>query len=70
MENNSCYCGSQNSFESCCAPYINGFKKAPTALALMKSRYSAYASHQIIYLQQPIVLKENTIRKKKFCIGR
>jgi SEC-C motif-containing protein len=50
MENNSCYCGSQNSFESCCAPYINGFKKAPTALALMKSRYSAYASHQADYL--------------------
>jgi len=50
MENISCYCGSGKSFESCCSPYINGIQKAPTALALMKSRYSAYATHQADYL--------------------
>ncbi|WP_269222781.1 MULTISPECIES: YchJ family protein [Flavobacterium] len=50
MENISCYCGSGKSFESCCSPFINGIQTAPTALALMKSRYSAYATHQADYL--------------------
>ncbi|MBW4361831.1 YchJ family protein [Flavobacterium taihuense] len=50
MIQKKCYCGSENSFESCCAPYINGIEKAPTSLALMKSRYSAYATHQADYL--------------------
>jgi SEC-C motif-containing protein len=50
MANISCHCGSGKSFESCCSPYINGIEKAPTALALMKSRYSAYATHQADYL--------------------
>jgi SEC-C motif-containing protein len=47
---NKCYCGSANSFENCCAPYIKGIEKAPTALALMKSRYSAYATEHADYL--------------------
>jgi SEC-C motif-containing protein len=50
MESKSCFCGSGKLFESCCAPYINRIQKAPTALALMKSRYSAYATHQPDYL--------------------
>ena len=45
-----CYCGSLKPFESCCAIYINGLQKAPTALVLMKSRYSAYVTHQVDYL--------------------
>lgn len=50
--NNSavCFCGSGISFEDCCQKYIDGTQKAPTALALMKSRYSAYATHQADYL--------------------
>ena len=46
----NCFCGSSESFQSCCAIYINGSKKAPNALALMKSRYSAYATHNADYL--------------------
>ena len=45
-----CYCNSQKSFEDCCEPYIKGLKKAPTAEVLMRSRYSAYATHQADYL--------------------
>jgi SEC-C motif domain protein len=45
-----CFCGSTIPFEDCCQKYINGTQKAPTALALMKSRYSAYATHQADYL--------------------
>jgi len=50
--NNSilCFCGSAMPFQDCCQKYIDGTQKAPTALALMKSRYAAYASHQANYL--------------------
>ena len=50
MLSENCYCGSDKSFDSCCGLYISGKEKAPTALALMKSRYSAYATHQADYL--------------------
>ena len=46
----NCFCESEILFENCCQKYINGSEKAPTALALMKSRYSAYATHQADYL--------------------
>lgn len=45
-----CFCGSAIPFQDCCQKYIDGTQKVPTALALMKSRYSAYASHQADYL--------------------
>lgn len=45
-----CYCGSTVPFRDCCQKHIEGKEKAPTALALMKSRYSAYATHQVNYL--------------------
>jgi SEC-C motif-containing protein len=50
--NNSvlCFCGSAIPFQDCCGKYITGMEKAPTALALMKSRYSAYATQQADYL--------------------
>lgn len=45
-----CYCGSTKQFEDCCEPIIKDSEKATTAEALMRSRYSAYASHQADYL--------------------
>lgn len=50
MSLEKCYCGSSKPFELCCNRYTSGDQKAPTALALMKSRYSAYATHQADYL--------------------
>ena len=50
MTPEKCYCGSLEPFELCCNRYINGAQEAPTALALMKSRYSAYTTHQADYL--------------------
>lgn len=50
MTSENCYCGSAESFDLCCNIYISELEKAPTALALMKSRYSAYATHQADYL--------------------
>mgnify|MGYP003642343631 CR=1 FL=1 len=45
-----CYCGSTNSFEDCCAPYIKNNKTAETAVVLMRSRYAAYVTQQADYL--------------------
>jgi len=47
---NLCYCGSQKIFSSCCEPYLKGIEKAPTAEALMRSRYTAYATQEADYL--------------------
>ncbi|MFV5685079.1 YchJ family protein [Flavobacterium sp. GB2R13] len=45
-----CYCGSQKNFPECCEPIIKGIQISPTAESLMRSRYSAYATHEIDYL--------------------
>jgi SEC-C motif-containing protein len=45
-----CPCGSGRAYAACCEPYISGKAKAPTAEALMRSRYSAYAEHAIDYI--------------------
>jgi len=47
----SCPCGSGNPFSDCCEPIIKG-KIAPTAEALMRSRYSAYVLGYWEYLHQ------------------
>jgi len=46
----ACPCGSGRAYKECCEPYIKGKKPAPTAEALMRSRYSAYAEHEINYI--------------------
>jgi len=45
-----CYCGSNNDFEVCCKPFIDGEKIPATAVDLMKSRYSAYVIKDIDYI--------------------
>ena len=45
-----CPCGSDLPYSGCCERYICGGAKAPTAEALMRSRYSAYAEHEIDYI--------------------
>jgi SEC-C motif-containing protein len=45
-----CPCGSSKPYADCCEPYIKGKENAPTAEALMRSRYSAYRVHDAEYL--------------------
>jgi len=45
-----CPCGSGNLYTECCEKYIRGREKAPTAEALMRSRYSAYVEHEVDYI--------------------
>ena len=49
-ETNPCPCGSGLSLNACCKPLIDGTAKAPTAEALMRSRYTAYASADVGYI--------------------
>lgn len=44
-----CPCGSNLELDSCCGLYLDGVP-APTALALMRSRYTAYVRGAIDYL--------------------
>ena len=45
-----CVCGSGKTFAACCARYLDGNEIAPTAEALMRSRYSAYVLGREDYL--------------------
>ncbi len=46
-----CPCNSGIEFTDCCAPYLKGRKKPPTALALIRSRYTAHTFANIDYIQ-------------------
>jgi len=50
---NACPCGSGRSYETCCEPIIAG-TPAPTAEALMRSRYTAYVKHAFDYLRDSL----------------
>ena len=45
-----CPCGSGQEYGACCGPIIRGEQPAPTAEALMRSRYSAYALVEIAHI--------------------
>lgn len=45
-----CMCGSQRQYVDCCGPYLAGKAVAPTAEALMRSRYTAFCQGNIDYL--------------------
>ena len=45
-----CPCGSGSEFSACCEPIITGKTPAPTAEALMRSRYSAHVKGIYEYL--------------------
>jgi SEC-C motif-containing protein len=45
-----CPCGSGRAFGACCGPALAGARPAPTAEALMRSRYTAFTLRDIAYL--------------------
>lgn len=48
---NLCYCFSEQKFEDCCQPLLSGDKVAENCVELMRSRYSAFCTFNIDYLQ-------------------
>jgi len=45
-----CPCGSALAYRECCGPFVRGEAVAPTAEALMRSRYTAYVRRDEAYL--------------------
>ncbi|WP_166983741.1 YchJ family protein [Paramicrobacterium fandaimingii] len=41
-DNDRCPCGSGDIFSGCCGPALSGGKPAPTAVQLMRSRFTAF----------------------------
>jgi len=55
-----CYCDSNKEYENCCKPFLDEGKLAPTVLELMRSRYSAFATSNAVYLiSTSLHVKEN-----------
>ncbi len=48
--NAPCPCGSGREYAACCGRYLDGAEAAPTAEALMRSRYTAYTLQREDYL--------------------
>jgi len=46
----NCPCGSDLAYAECCQPFHDRREKAPTAQALMRSRYTAYVLGLVDYL--------------------
>jgi SEC-C motif-containing protein len=53
-----CPCGSGRPYAECCEPYITGTAQAPTAEALMRSRYTAYAEQAVDYIIDTCIQKD------------
>ena len=51
MTMTDCPCGSGRSHSDCCGPILAGEAQAPTAEALMRARYSAFATGAIDFLR-------------------
>jgi SEC-C motif-containing protein len=47
-----CPCQSKKPFSACCEPYITGKASAPTAEALMRARYTSYATGKIDFIEK------------------
>jgi len=56
--NELCPCRSGKSLTACCGPYLSGQEPAPTAEALMRSRYAAFATRNMDYLEATLVPEE------------
>ena len=50
-----CPCDSGRTYGECCGPILDGGAKAPTAEALMRARYTAYATEHIPFLKTSAV---------------
>jgi SEC-C motif domain protein len=49
---NDCPCGSGKQFSECCEPYLKNLATPPTAEALMRARYSAYATANLDFIEK------------------
>jgi SEC-C motif-containing protein len=64
--NSKCPCGSGLKYKKCCQAYHKG-KVPENALALMKSRYSAYAMGEVRYIIKTALRDDDINSIKEFC---
>ncbi len=60
-----CPCCSGQLYVQCCEPYLTSAKQAPTAVALMRSRYTAYVLACVDYIIETTLPKNRRFYKKK-----
>ncbi len=60
-----CPCGSGKAFMSCCEPIIEGLHPAPTAEALMRSRYTAFTMARVDYLMKSHHPKSRPVKERE-----
>jgi SEC-C motif-containing protein len=65
MESKKCFCDTGLLYQNCCGLYLENNQKAPSALALMRSRYSAYATHNAEYLMETTHVSERKYYSKE-----
>ena len=61
-----CPCGRAVAFAECCEPIVHGERAAPTAEALMRSRYTAFALGEVDHLSRSW---HPTTRPKRIHLG-
>ena len=61
----NCPCCSGKSYEECCKPFHIGKKHAPTAEALMRSRFSAFAIPNGEYLMETTLPAKRKFHNKE-----
>lgn len=61
----NCPCCSGNLHENCCKPFHSGEQQAPTAEALMRSRFSAFAIPNGEYLMETTLPAKRKFHNKK-----
>ena len=61
----NCPCCSGNLYENCCKPFHSGEQQAPTAEALMRSRFSAFAIPNGEYLMETTLPAKRKFDNKK-----
>ena len=61
----NCPCCSGKLYENCCKPFHTGEKHAPTAEALMRSRFSAFAFPNGEYLMKTTLPTKRKFHNKK-----
>lgn len=68
-----CPCGSKETYEHCCALFLEKNKIANTPEQLMRSRYTAYSLAKIDYIKQTMkdkmLIGFNEIEAKKWALG-
>lgn len=71
----TCPCGSRKLYGACCGQYHTGVALPPTAEALMRSRYSAYAKGLVDYIvdtthpDNPLAQKDDGVSLRKDVIA-